>query len=54
MSGTIEYRMSAEMAKSILKARKGAELKVHPQEYLCRYVNEKFGLKGHCVKVTNF
>ena len=54
MSGNIEYKMSAEMAKSILKTRKGAELKTHPQVYLCQYVNEKFGLKGTCVKVSTF
>lgn len=54
MSGNIEYKMSADMARSILRSRKGADLKVHPQEYLCRYVNETFGLKGHCVKVSNF
>lgn len=50
----IEYKMSAEMAKALLKARKGTDLKMHPQEYLCKIVNETFGLKNKCVKVSQF
>ena len=37
--GEIEYRMSAEMAKEILRNRKGEDAKMHPQAYLCKYVN---------------
>ena len=48
----VEYRMSPELAKELLKARKGADLKMRPQDYLCKYVNEECGLKGHCVLVT--
>jgi hypothetical protein len=50
--GEIEYRMSAEMAREILKARKGEDSKMHPQKYLCQYVNEECGLKGYCTLVT--
>ena len=28
--GPIEYRMSSELAKELLKARKGADLKMRP------------------------
>ena len=38
--GEIEYEMSKEMAKQILATRKGADQNVHPQEFLCRIVNE--------------
>ena len=50
--GPVEYRMSAVLAKDLLKSRKGADLKLRPQEYLCKYVNEECGLKGQCVVVT--
>ena len=49
--GEIEYEMSKEMAKQILATRKGTDQNVHPQEFLCRVVNEEFGLKGNCTRV---
>ena len=50
-NGNIEYKMSADMAKAFLKERRGAELKMKPEEYLCKIVNEEFGLRSHCSKV---
>ena len=50
--GEIEYRMSAEMAREILRNRKGEDVNMHPQAYLCKYVNEECGLKGYCTLVT--
>lgn len=50
-AGDIEYKMSRECAEGILKDRKGPEAKMHPQAYLCQYVNEQYGLLGNCVKV---
>ena len=50
-SGTIEYKMPEKMARELLKARKGEEAKMRPNDYLCKVVNENFGLKGCCVKV---
>ena len=47
-AGTIEYKMSKNMADEIIKASKS---KKTPQEILCNYVNEQCGLKGFCVKV---
>ena len=49
--GDVEYEMSKEMAKQILATRKGVDQNVHPQEFLCRVVNEDFGIKGNCVRV---
>lgn len=48
----IEYVMPKEMAKQILNERNGAEKNMHPQEFLKKVVNETFGIKGNCVKVT--
>lgn len=48
----IEYRMTKTLAREILKARKGADQNMHPQKYLCQYVNNNFGIKGNCVLVT--
>jgi len=50
--GAIEYRMSAEAIKDLLKNRKGPDAKMQPQKFLCKYVNEQEGLLYHCVKVT--
>lgn len=52
--GDFEYKMTKEMADSILKSRKGADKNKHPQEALCQYVNEEFGIKGNCTRVLFF
>lgn len=49
-----EYKMSAECAKAILKDRKGNDAKKNPQQYLCEYVTEQYGLLGTCVKVLTY
>ena len=49
--GEIEYEMSKLMAKELLNERKGADRNIHPQVYLCKVVNESFGLKGNCTRV---
>lgn len=49
--GSIEYKMPTEMAKQMLKARKGNDLKMKPNDFLCKVVNEQFGLMYNCVKV---
>lgn len=49
--GTIEYEMSKEYARELLKTRKGQELNIPPQKFLCDYVDSTFGLKGKCVHV---
>ena len=50
--GPVEYRMSPVLAKELLKNRKGADVKMRPQDYLCKYVNEECCVKGHCVVVS--
>lgn len=49
--GNIEYEMSKEMAKMLLSTRKGADQNMQPQAFLCKVVNEEFGIKGHCARV---
>lgn len=53
-AGCIEYKMPDKMARELLKTRKGDEQKMRPNDYLCKVVNENFGLKGHCVKVIRY
>ena len=50
----IEYEMPKEFAKQILATRKGTDQNMHPQAFLCKVVNEEFGIKGNCVKVTTY
>ena len=50
--GPIEYEMPKAMAKMLLAERKGGDRNMHPQAYLRKVVNEDFGIKGNCVKVT--
>ena len=51
--GEIEYRMPETVIKDLLKNRKGADLKMDAQVYLCKYVDEQCGLMYRCVKVTS-
>ena len=53
-AGCIEYKMPEQMARELLKNRKGDETKMRPNDFLCMVVNENFGLKGHCVKVIRY
>ena len=50
-AGTIEYKMPEQTARELLKMRKGEETKMTPNEYLCKVVNEQYGLLGCCVRV---
>lgn len=50
--GDIEYRMTKQMAKELLNTRKGTDANMHPQDFLCKYVNEQLGIKGNCVRVA--
>ena len=51
---TVEYRMPVGVAKTLLVARKGEEKKMSPNDYLCKVVNECYGIKGHVVNVIQF
>ena len=53
-AGYIEYKMPESMAKDYLKARAGDEKKMNANEYLCKIVDEEFGLLGKCVRVIKY
>lgn len=52
--GSIVFKMTDTMAKELLKTRKGEELKMNPNDFLCKVVNENFGIKSNCVKVVHY
>ena len=52
--GAIEYKMPEQMARELLKNRKGDEAKMRPNDFLCKVVNENFGLKDRCVNVIRY
>ena len=52
--GRIDYKMPKTMAQELLKARKGGEMKMQPNDYLCKIVNENFGLMYNCVRVIRY
>ena len=53
-AGEIEYKMTRELAESYLKDRKGKDANSEAQEYLCKIVDEQFGLKAKCTRVLFF
>ena len=53
-AGAVEYAMPEGLAQEILKTRKGSEKNMHPEDFLVKVVNETFGLKEKCVKVSRF
>lgn len=50
----IEYKMPVAVAKTLLKTRSATELKMRPNEFLCKVVNEQYGLLGNCTKVITY
>lgn len=51
-AGAVEYQMPKKFADELLKARKGQEKNMRPQDFLVQYVNDECGLLYNCVKVT--
>ena len=49
--GDIAYEMNKTLAKEILATRKGTDQNMDPQAFLCKVVNESFGIKGNCIYV---
>ena len=52
--GAVEYKMPRAMAKEYLKNRSGDDLKMRPNDYLVKVVNENFGLLHKCVRVIQY
>ena len=53
-AGFIEYKMPEAMAKAYLNGRTAEEKKKRPNDFLCKIVNEEFGLKGYCTRVIRY
>ena len=51
-AGAVEYQMPQKFADELLKARKGQEKNMRPQDFLVQYVNDECGLLYNGVKVT--
>ena len=49
--GLIKYKMPAALAKEYIKSRKGAEARMNQNDFLCKIVNEEYGLLGYCIEV---
>ena len=47
-----KYRMSKECFQSIIATRSGDEKTMNPYDYVIKYINESYGLKGKCVEVA--
>lgn len=50
----IEYKMPVGVAKNLLKMRSDSELKMNPNTFLCKIVNEQYNLLGKCTKVVTY
>ena len=53
-AGFIEYKMPEAMAKAYLNGRTAEEKRMRPNDFLCKIVNEEFGLKGYCTRVIRY
>ena len=53
-AGFIEYKMPEAMAKAYLNGRTVEEKKMRPNDFLCKIVNEGFGLKSYCARVIRY
>ena len=53
-SAYFEYKMPEELAKELLRSRDGLDKKMRPNEYLCKVVNEQYGLLRPVTRVLTF
>ena len=53
-AGFIEYKMPEAMAEAYLNERTVEEKKMRPNDFLCKIVNEEFGLKSYCTRVIRY
>ena len=53
-AGFIEYKMPEAVVKEYLKMRTAEEKKMKINDYLCKIVDEQYGLLGKCVKVIKY
>ena len=49
-----KYKMSYTTAKELLRQKNGEDRSLSNQAYLCKIVNETYGLLGTCIEVIYF
>lgn len=47
----LRYKMSRRMYNNLLKARNKEEKKMHPKDFVLKYINDTFGLRGKVVSI---
>lgn len=52
VNNNFEYRMTKECFQSIVATRSGEDKGMNPYSYVIKYINDVYGLKGVCTKVT--
>ena len=45
----LRYKMSRRMYNDLLKTRDNDEKKMHPKDFVLKYINDTFGLRGKVV-----
>ena len=47
----LRYKMSRRMYNDLLKTRDNDEKKMHPKDFVLKYINDTFGLRGKVVSI---
>lgn len=47
----LRYKMSRRMYNDLLKTRDYEEKKMHPKDFVLKYINDTFGLHGKVVSI---
>lgn len=47
----LKYKMSRRMYNDLLKTRDYEEKKMHPKDFVLKYINDTFGLRGKVVSI---
>lgn len=47
----LRYKMSRRMYNDLLKTRDNEEKKMHPKDFVLKYINDTFGLRGKVVSI---
>ena len=47
----LRYKMSRRMYNDLLKTRDSDEKKMHPKDFVLKYINDTFGLRGKVVSI---
>ena len=47
----LRYKMSRRMYNDLLKTRDYEEKKMHPKDFVLKYINDTFGLRGKVVSI---